>query len=210
MGGQEEEQGKALVDAALEASVKKFVFTGVARGGEEPTDVPHFITKHNIEAHLKCEAGGKMDWTILRPVFFMDNFLPGLVGKLIATAWKTTLAGTGKPLQMVSVADIGYVAAQAFLKPEEMRNETITLAGDDLTFEQAAEVFRAKTGKELPVTYEWIARLFLWMVKDVRLMFRFFREKGFGADVTGLRKRFPGMKGFGDWLETTELVKKTS
>lgn len=207
-GGKEEEQGKALVDAAVEVGVKKFVFTGVERGGEQATEVPHFITKHNIEAHLKHEAGEKMEWTILRPVFFMDNLLPGMVGKVIATAWKNTLAGTGKTLQMVATPDIGYVAAQAFLKPEETRNETISLAGDEMTFEEADEIFKEKTGTAIPVTYGGPVQVMLWMMKDLGLMFKFFKAEGFGADVKGLKKRFPGMKGFGEWLDTTEWVKK--
>lgn len=188
--------------------MQKSVFTGVERGGEQATNVPHFVTKHNIEAHLKQAAGEKMEWTILRPVFFMDNFLPGMVGKVIATAWKNTLAGTGKTLQMVATRDIGYVAAQAFLKPEETRNETIALAGDEVAWERAEEVFREKTGRALPVTYAGPVRAMLWMMRDLGLMFRFFREEGFKADVEGLRKRFPGMKGFGEWLDTTECVKK--
>jgi len=207
MGGKEEEQGKFLIDAAVEAGVQKFVFTGVERGGEQATEVPHFITKHNIEAHLKREAGDKMEWTILRPVFFMDNLLPGMVGKVIGTAWKNTLEGTGKTLQMVATPDIGYVAAQGFLKPEETRNETISLAGDEMTFEQADKVFREKTGKELPVTYGGPVKIMLWMMKDLGLMFKFFKDEGFGSDVKGLKKRFPRMKSFGDWLDTTEWVK---
>lgn len=211
MGGKEEEQGKALVDAALEAGAERFVFTGVERGGEQPTNVPHFITKHNIEAHLKQEAaakGGKMSWTIIRPVFFMDNILPGFVGKVISTAWKSTLAGTGKKLQIVSVSDIGYVAAQAFLKPEEYRDEAISLAGDELTYEEADEIFKDKTGQAMPTTFQAMASGMLWMVKDMGLMFKFFKEEGFGADVQGLKKRFPEMKGWGDWVDTTAWVKK--
>ena len=214
MGGKEEEQGKALVDAALDAGVERFVFTGVDRGAkQEATDVPHFRTKHNIEEHLKTvtaaqrqEKGGKlMDWTILRPVFFMDNIVPGFLAQVIATAWKATLAGTGKKLQMVSVADIGYVAAQAFLRPDEMKNETISLAGDELTYEEAEEVFKEKTGKEsIPTTYETLVKGMMWAMKDVGLMFKFFKEEGFGADVEGLRKRFPEMTEWGTWLEKSK------
>ena len=187
------------------------MFTSVERGvKDKATDVPHFITKHNIEEHLKKESaarGGKMDWTVLRPVFFMDNIVPGLIGKVIATAWKTTLAGTGKKLQVVSVRDIGYVAAQAFLKPDQMRNETIRLAGDELVWEQAEKLFREKTGREVPTTYEMMVKGMLWGMKDLGLMFKFFREEGFAADVEGLKQRFPEMKRFGEWLETSPWVK---
>ena len=78
----EEIQGKALVDGALANGVTHFVYTSVDRHGarspENPTHVPHFITKHNVEKHLEkaTESGEKMSYTILRPVAFMDNFGP--------------------------------------------------------------------------------------------------------------------------------------
>ena len=211
MGGKEQEQGIALVDAALEAGVKKFVFTSVERGGDQPTAVPHFITKHNIEEHLKKQAkeqGGKMDWTILRPVFFMDNIVPGAVGKIITTAWKVSMEKSKKSLQLISVADIGFVAAQAFLKPEEFKNETISLAGDELTYEEADEIFKSKIGHSMPTTYGPLVSGALLIMKDIRLMFKFFVEQGFGTDVPALKKRFPEMTGFGEWIDKSPWVKK--
>jgi hypothetical protein len=76
-GQSEEAQGKALVDGALAADVKFFVYSSVDRGGDDksyetPTEIPHFISKHNIEHHLVEKAGDKMKWTILRPVCFTD------------------------------------------------------------------------------------------------------------------------------------------
>lgn len=210
MGGKEQEQGIALVDAALEAGAERFVFTSVERGGDHPTEVPHFITKHNIEEHMKkqaAEQGGKMAWTILRPVFFMDNLVPGAVGKIITTAWKISLEKSKKPLQMISVADIGMVAAQAFLKPDEFKNEAISLAGDELTYEQADEIFKSKTGYSMPTTYGPLVSGALWMTKDLRLMFKFFQEHGFGTDVPALKRRFPEIKGFGEWIEKSPWMK---
>jgi uncharacterized protein YbjT (DUF2867 family) len=75
----EEAQGKALVDAALAHDVKFFVYSSIDRGGEKsfdnPTPIPHFISKHNIEHHLVDKAGAKgekLGWTILRPTAFLD------------------------------------------------------------------------------------------------------------------------------------------
>lgn len=74
----EETRGKALVDEAVKGGVKMFVYTSVERGGDEksfdnPTPIPHFISKYNIEKHLLEKAKeAKMDWCILRPVAFMD------------------------------------------------------------------------------------------------------------------------------------------
>lgn len=207
LGGGEERQGINLVDAALASGVRRFVFTSVERGVESsstPTNVPHFITKHNIEQHLKSESarnGGSMAWTILRPVAFMDNLSPDLLGKLFTTAWKNSLGSPEKPLQLISCADIGFIAAEAFIKPDEYKNRSLSLASDAVMFDQANSAFKRKVGRDLPTTYGFLVRVILWFMKDLGLMFRWIREDGFGTDVERFRKDFPSSLTFDDWLE---------
>ncbi|MCJ1380773.1 hypothetical protein MMC17_003882 [Xylographa soralifera] len=209
-GKAEVAQGTALVDAAVQAGAQKFVYASVDRHGEEsdhdPTDVPHFITKHQIEKHLIQAAqasGGKLSYTILRPVFFLDNLEWGFVGKIISTAWRDHLGG--KKMQVIATTDIGTFGAAAFLEPEnpEYRDKAYSLAGDELTWEEAERVFREKTGRSMPTTYGFLASFVLWAVKDVGLMFRFIRERGFGADVEKLRgmQAGKGLRDFGMWAE---------
>jgi hypothetical protein len=68
----EENQGEALVDAALQNDVKYIVYSSVDRGGEKrswenPTSVPHFKSKHTVELYLRDKAAGAaLMWTILR------------------------------------------------------------------------------------------------------------------------------------------------
>ncbi|KAL8993279.1 MAG: hypothetical protein Q9169_006463 [Polycauliona sp. 2 TL-2023] len=212
MGGKEEAQGKALIDASLKAGVKQFVFTSVERGGDEkswknPTVVPHFLTKHHIEQHMldQIKASDNVDpmkWTILRPVAFMDNLQPGLLGKLFASAWKVTLpTSENRKIQLIATEDVGWFAAQAFLKPEEYANRAVSLAGDEISYTEADEAFKSKLGYTMPLTFGPLARFGLWASKDFGTMFDFFREEGFGADVEGLRRVNPGMMRFADWVE---------
>ena len=71
----EVKQGKDLIDAAVANKVQFFVYASVDRGGDKspqtPTPIAHFATKLEIEKHL-IETSGAMNWTILRPVTFMD------------------------------------------------------------------------------------------------------------------------------------------
>jgi len=91
----EEQRGKALVDAAKAAGVKLFVYTSADRGvssDEDPTEVAHFASKFRIERHLKQAAAkisgdARIDWTIIRPVAFMENLTPDFLGKAFATMW---------------------------------------------------------------------------------------------------------------------------
>ncbi|KAK1251716.1 hypothetical protein MKX07_007195 [Trichoderma sp. CBMAI-0711] len=212
----EQAQGTALIDSALQSGVKHFVYSSVDRHGPKsftnPTDIPHFVSKHNIEHHLVNSAAkpnGGMSWTILRPVAFMDNLDGGFFGKLFATAIKLKLSGdTAKPLQLVATEDIGHVAAEAFLRPEEYSGKAISLAGDEVTFQQLSDIFREKTGSPVPVTWDVVARMVLAMSKEMRTMFDFFEREGYGADVAALRRQYPQLKDLRTWLESSPYVKK--
>jgi uncharacterized protein YbjT (DUF2867 family) len=66
--------------------------------------VPHFESKYVIEEHIRQI---KLPYTILRPVFFMDNLtIPGAFGKVVGAFYKHQLSRDRK-LQMISVRDIG-------------------------------------------------------------------------------------------------------
>lgn len=170
----EEAQGKAVVDEALKYGVKYFVYTSVDRGGDEistnnPTPIPHFISKHNIEHHLMDKTkDGQMDWFILRPVAFMDNLTPDFFGKMFATAWKQALP-VDKKLQFIATTDIGHFAAEAFLKPDEWKGKALSLAGDDLTFAEANRIFRSKTAREIPTTFGFLGAAVLAISREFRI-----------------------------------------
>ncbi|KAK9474965.1 uncharacterized protein V1510DRAFT_447135, partial [Dipodascopsis tothii] len=207
----EEVQGKALVTAALEKNVEYFVYSSVDRGGDasfdNPTNIPHFISKHNIEHHLiDSTKGTDMKWSVFRPVAFMDNHTPNFFGKVFATCWKMVLKG--KPLQVIAVSDIGYFGAQAFLNPEKYQSKFTSLAGDELTFDELAKVFQAKTGKPVPTTFQLLCSALLWMVKDMGYMFRWFYTDGYKADIAKLKREYPGLKNYATWLDTDSAFTK--
>ena len=83
----------------------------------------------------------------------------------------------------------------------EYKNRGITLAGDELTFEEADNIFAKRTGQRIPVTYGFLASFALWAIKDIGLMFRFFKAEGFGADIGALRKMGEGLQDFGTWAD---------
>ncbi|KAJ9133426.1 NmrA-like family protein [Pleurostoma richardsiae] len=212
-GGGELGQGKALVDASLNAGVKLFVYTSVDRGGESssesPTDIPHFRSKHLIEQHLMNStrnAGGNMDWVILRPVAFMENFTDDFLGRAFLTAWRQAVKD--KPLQLVAVSDIGFFGAQAFLYPEQYRGRGISLAGDEMTLDQLAKVFKEETGKDVQFTNSIVGSLLMWAVKDFGRMFKWFYDVGYGADIKTLREMHPGLKDFRTWLRQESQFSK--
>ncbi|KAL7797212.1 hypothetical protein V8C37DRAFT_408007 [Trichoderma ceciliae] len=154
----EQAQGISLIDIAPKAGVKHPVYSSVDRHGDEsinsPTNTPHFISKHNIEHHLinSTKSTDAMSWIILRPVAFTEKLDGGFASKLFATAIKTRLSPSTKPLQLIATEDIGEVAADAFLHPEEHKGKAISLAGDEVSYQQLAEIFGEKTGSDAPTT----------------------------------------------------------
>ena len=200
----EERQGKGLIDSAIKNGVKHFVYSSVDRHGDastnNKTNIPHFKSKHNIEHHLFSSAKGHdMTWTVLRPVAFMENFDGGFIGKVFASAWK--LVVKSRPLQLVATDDIGVFAAKSFVDPEEYAGKCVSLAGDELTYSQMAEVFKNKTGAGPPQTWSIAAKGVLWMSEEMGTMFSFFEREGYGADIGALKKAHPGMIDLATWLD---------
>ncbi|KAK1624105.1 NmrA-like family protein [Colletotrichum phormii] len=200
----EEAQGKALVDAALSNNVKFFTYSSIDRGGDGSYDnyvpsVSHFVSKYRIEHHLVEKARGKMDWIILRPVAFMENMEPGMGIKIMTTSWR--VAVKDKPLQLVSVKDVGRAAAKAFLHPQEFAGRQIPLAGDELTLEAASAIFKSKKGTEIPETFQFLVRFLHWMIPEFGAMYRWFYTDGFGVDIAAVKRESSEMLDFGSWVE---------
>lgn len=174
--------------------------------------MPHFVSKHNIKKHLlaatKNTTSNKTDgmkWTVLRPVIFMDNLMPGFGTKFIATGWQMLLGE--KPIQLIETKDIGFFAAEALMRPDEFAGRSISLASDELTYKQIDDVFKANLGHGLPLTFPWVMRLLMWLSKEVGNMMRWFAAEGYGANITEVRTEHPEIISLGDWLKQSPWVK---
>jgi len=121
------QQGKTLADAARAAGVKHFVYSSVG-GAERNTGIPHFDSKWEIEQHVRALG---LPTTILRPVFFMDNFNSPNFRPAILQGTLTLALRPARTLQIIAVDDIGGFAAQAFEKPGEYIGRAFELAGDE-------------------------------------------------------------------------------
>jgi uncharacterized protein YbjT (DUF2867 family) len=192
-------QGKSLLDAAKAARVAHFIQTS-AGGAGAPTGVPSTDSKREIEKHAR---GIKIPLTIIRPVFFMDNFdnpgwgfqQPILEGRL-----ELPIDGEVK-LQMIAVDDIGQFAARAFDRPKEFIGTAFDLAGDTLTMVEIAETFSRVMGREVRFVggRERIAGLRAFNA-ELALIFEWFSAGGFDAFIPALRALHPGMLTFEDHL----------
>ncbi|MCJ1317232.1 hypothetical protein MMC15_002555 [Xylographa vitiligo] len=205
----EETQGKSLIDAAVANGVNHFVYTSGDRGGPvrspiDPTNVKNFTAKYNIEKHLEKQAAMSrqgMTYTILRPVTFFDNLTPDIHGKGFARMWQQI---GPKKLQMVATKDIGWFGANAFLHPEENRNRAWTIAGDELTQEEADVIFKEVMGTSMGIAPCVVGKGLKFAMKDtLGAMFQWFKDVGYGADIEECRHIHPGMQNYRAWLLTS-------
>jgi uncharacterized protein YbjT (DUF2867 family) len=200
----DEAQAIPMINAAIAHGIKHIVFSSVDRGGEEhswenPTTVPHFAAKHRIELHLRDACvGTKTVWTILRPAGFMDNYTPGFFGQMMAGLFSTMPAD--KKMQLVSVHDIGQFAARALVAPEKWKSRAVGIAGDELTFSEANEVFRRVMQYDMPRNWRLMSWGIRWGVDDARKSMQWFEDVGFGVDINALRAEGYRVQDFEMWI----------
>jgi len=175
----EEEQGKLFAKIAREAGVQHFVYTSVASAQRE-TGIPHFDNKWRVEETVR--SLGFPSYTIIRPVFFMENLVSPWFKPAIDEG---TLAIGIKPdtrVQMIAVGDIGKYGRLAFEKHEELNGRAIDIAGDELSAPDAAAIIGEATGKTVShfqVPIEQVREF----SDDFATMLEWFDSVGYNADV---------------------------
>lgn len=191
----ETRHGIALIDAVADTGIEHFVFTSVA-SADQNTGVPHFDSKYRIERHL---VGSGLPHTILRPAYFMEN-VPIFSGDGLAHGKYTIALSPDRPLQQITVGDIGKFALHVMENRGDFIGSAIDIAGDELTGNEVAQIISTVTG--VPVEYEQMPIDALRAFShDVALMFEFFENVGMKADISTLRARYPqvGWTRFEDW-----------
>ena len=148
----EKVQAANLVNVAKIEGVPHFIqstSSGTKHRGSAPgwdegrwhkTHMGHYWDSKAAIEELVREAGFP-NWTIIRPAFFMENFVrPSF---LFANWTEDRLLTAIKPdtrIAMVSVADIGMAVAAAIADPSRFNRVELELAGDCLTMRQIAAV----------------------------------------------------------------------
>lgn len=119
-----------LVDAALAAGVRRFVYTS-ALGASPDHPIDFFRTKHRMEQHLLSLQRSGLDLVILRPSAFMEHHAHNFNGQGLLESGKVRLVGPGsKPRNFICAADVARFAVRALLEdPPPFR--TLDLMGHD-------------------------------------------------------------------------------
>ncbi len=187
-------QGVALADAAKAAGVEHYVYSSVGSAHRE-TGIPHFESKFEVEEHVRASG---VPYTVLRPVFFMQNW--EFMREPILGGTLPQPLDPDKPFQMIDAEDIGVFAAMAFEDPETWIGREVDLAGDELTMPEIAATFSRVIGREVDyfqVPWEGFEEQ---MGEEYTIMYRWFNDYGYEADIPALRKEYPGLIPFERYL----------
>jgi len=175
----EEIQGKRLAEIAKKENVQHFVYSSVG-SAHRNTGIPHFDNKWRTEEAVRGQ--GFPSYTIIRPVFFMENFVspwfkPGIDdGKLMIGIKPETV------LQMISVANIGRYGSWAFENHQNLNGRAIDIADDEQTMPQAARIIGQAAGKSVEFVSVPIEEVRKFN-EDFAIMLQWFDRVGYNADI---------------------------
>lgn len=151
-----------LLQIAKEESIRHIVFLSV-QGAETNTFIPH----HKIE-RLIITSG--INYTFLRPAYFMQNFTSTLNEDLVKEKMIFLPAGQAR-FTLIDVADVGRVGAEVLTHSQDHRNRAYALTNhEQLSFHQMAHILSQKTGETVSF-------------KSPNLLSFFWRKKRAGTPV---------------------------
>jgi uncharacterized protein YbjT (DUF2867 family) len=187
-------QGVMLADAAKGAGVDHYVYSSGGSAHRE-TGIPHFESKWEVEKHVR---GSGVPYTVLRPVFFMQNWEymrePILGGTLPQPL------DPDKPFQMLAAEDIDVFAAMAFEDPERWIGREVDLAGDEMTMPEIADTFSRVIGRQVDYFQVPWDQFEEQMGEESTVMYRWFNDYGYEADIPALKEEHPGLVSFEQYL----------
>jgi len=191
-------QGKMFIKEVKKQNIKHLVYSSVMCA-DLNTGVPHFDSKNELEKYI---AQNEITFTILRPASFNENFLNPeitkriLKGKLVMPLNKNVIQ------QYIATDDIGKIAAQVINNPVTYENKTISIATDEKSLVEVANIFSKELNKK--ITYQKLPGIITWLVmgKDLRKMFTYMNKNNFKAveDIDALKKEFSGLGNLNQWV----------
>ena len=135
-----------LVDAAVNAGVRHFIYVSFCELGECPLQT----AKRKVEKHL-AESG--MNYTILQPTYFMEVWLSPVLGFDYLNA-KASIFGEGKnEVSWIAIKDVASFAVNSLDNPAA-KNRIIELGGPEaLSPLEVVNIFETTKGKKFELQF---------------------------------------------------------
>jgi uncharacterized protein YbjT (DUF2867 family) len=175
----EEQQGKRFAEVCRKAGVQHFVYSSVG-SADRNTGIPHFDNKWRVEETVR--SLDFPSYTIIRPVFFMENFLSPWFKPGIDEGKRLVALKPDTGLQMIAVEDIGKFGAWAFEEHEALNGREIDIAGDASTMPEVARTISSASGKKVEFVRASIEEV-RKSSEDFAIMLEWFDAVGYNADI---------------------------
>jgi uncharacterized protein YbjT (DUF2867 family) len=189
-------RGRVIAAAAAHRGLPFLLYSSVG-GADRASGVPHFDSKRVIEELLLQTV----PVTFVRPTFFMET-LRLMVRR---DGGHTELAmplPEGVALQLISVRDVGRVAAALLLKSDPAA-APVEIAGDELIGEQIAEQIARSSGS--PAGYVALPLDVLGDDDDLKAMIAWLAESpAYQVDFARTRELVPDVEDLPRWLARTD------
>ena len=215
------EQGFNLINQVKHAyekgKLKHFIFSSICKGKNPLKNNPapgHFSSKWDIEEYIE-KKNLKNITTILRPVSYFENFENKLPGYSISKEIFPGIVGKNFKWQTIAVDDIGKWVRGVLSKPEKYKNQSINIAGEELTGREMAHTLQKLVASEgIKTNYLMIPRFAIKLLEyDIGVMADWIERSGYGADMQKLKAIQSELNivptSLKDWL-ATRLEKETN
>ena len=189
------EQGYNLINqvkiAYKKGQLKHFIFSSISKAKDPLKNDPapgHFTSKWDIEEYIQKKDLKKIT-TVLRPVSYFENFENKLPGYTISKDIFPGIVGKNHKWQTIAVDDIGKWVRGVLSKPEKYKNQSINIAGEELTgLEMAMTLQRIASSKRHQTKYVMIPRAAIKLLEyDIGVMADWIERSGYGADMNKLK-----------------------
>jgi uncharacterized protein YbjT (DUF2867 family) len=192
----ETRQGINVADAAKTSGITHFVYSSVA-SADQHTGIPHFESKFRVEERIRATG---MHFTIVRPVFFMENWL-AMRETIENGALKLPLDPSTR-LQMIAVDNIGGLVADVFAHPGKWQNRIFELAGDELSMQDLAQVFTRASGREVRYVQVPWDEFEKQAGPEITTMYHWFQNVGYHVDLGAVRQEYHNVMSFEQWINS--------
>ena len=180
---------KNAMDAAQAARVPYIVYSSVS-DADRRTGIPHFDSKALVEEHLR---GLRTDYSIVAPVFFMENLLAPWAAAGFPNGVLATGVRADRKLQMISLAEIAEFTTLAVERPDVFRGRRINIASDDLTPVEAARIIAEHAKAKLSYVTVPLDQV-RQQSEDSASMYDWFNRVGYSVDVPALKREYPAVR----------------
>ncbi|GHA08177.1 hypothetical protein GCM10010372_04380 [Streptomyces tauricus] len=164
--GAEQRKARNIATAAQRAGIVQIIHTSVSgtgwrsrHPGYEQSALWKAYWGEKEAAEDAIRQSGLDHWTIFKPAFYMDNFLPAKQDPMFPDLPQGRLVTATSPqtkLALINSDDFGAAVAAAVTEPEKFHEAEIEFAGDALTHPEIADTLSKASGREITaVSVSW-------------------------------------------------------